>query len=88
MKPDRFERVARKHKRLIFENSIPMFLHGSEPCYEVMHCDDVAQLLRKEHAWMVRMVKAVGKLYHSSDGSSSAESLEKEVLNQLTQRRK
>lgn len=49
---------------------------------------EVIKLLRKEHAWMRRMVKSISQDYESTVGDTAAEMLRDEILARLAQRRK
>ena len=77
-RPDRFERMV--NNQCGFED-----VTGDE--FWVSR-EVAVGLLRAEHAWMRRMVRAVGKEYTSSDGQSSAENLMLDILERLDKRRK
>jgi hypothetical protein len=87
-KPDRYERVARRLFRA--EEKLPWAWNEARATHQV------ATLLRQEHEWLRRMVKAalkdvaqvkriVGK--HDDHVRGMKDGLEV-ILNQLTQRRK
>lgn len=85
-KPDRFERAVRKNQR------------HDEWGIAIVNADDVSKLLRKEHAWMRRMVESLTRYDHAKDNHddvcrewSMAQGRwlrRSEVLEQLDQRRK
>lgn len=69
-KPDRFERIANK----FFEHEGPFYAF------------EIADLLRKEHAWTRRMVKQVSA--RLSQFLTCPDDVVYEVLKRLNQRRK
>lgn len=76
--PDRFTRMMKKWD--FFPDS---------PMKPMMPCEVVADLLRAEHRWMVRMVK---QLYNATSGNTAtyrgARIAYAAILAQLTKRRK
>lgn len=73
-KLDRFERAVRKNQR------------HDEWGIDIVNADDVIKLLRKEHAWMRRMVKKVDAW--ACQELADNDDVVSEILKQLDQRRK
>ena len=71
-KPDRWERIVDK----VLERDGTIYHH------------EVTDLLRKEHAWVRRMVMKLSSNYRDSDSESPACYLAQDILDQLKRREK
>lgn len=79
-KPDRWERIVANQ-------------YSNWWCKEVgdtakWHNADVVKLLRREHAWVRRMVQRIAQDYESSVGDTAAETLCDDILVKLKERAK
>lgn len=75
-KPDRFEREVAKYEK------IPLYAYDSH----VMADHEVIKLLRREHAWVVRMVKKVDAW--ACEQQATSDDVVAAILQQLATRQK